>query len=520
MPPVEAGPSSAALPTLKEKGAVEPGRTTADAGPLSSAAAAAIALKSFPVAEVKVRDVLVLRLKLTDGGLVPAERAKRATRAIEAALVEGAVQTVRTEMRQDRALLFVGPRPIVELTRADAEALGEGSLELFATSAAEKIRDLLDSERRQSVVMKTLLNLAIVGALAYGVVIALRLLSNLARKIQHYIHQNPERIPAIRLQSIEVIGPPVLRSTFLIGIGVTKLFFQFALVYTWIVFASSRFDVTNGLASRLTSLVLSPVAGLMTRLAALLPLLLVIAIAAAGLFVVLRFVELFFIAVHRKETELTWLKPELAAPTSLLIRIGAIVLSLLFLGPVVTGSIDGALTRLGMLCVVTVAAASIPLLANSTVALLTLYGSRFSEGDTVEFYGLSKPVLRGRIKKLGLLELTMLSDHGHEVRIAYLTTLLRPISVIAPGAHRSAHILVVEAKADPLKLVESLNGFVESERLAATVHLTKITADFACAELRSVGESEVKRQAILVGVARALSAANLSLVLAEWQDPP
>jgi hypothetical protein len=465
-----------------------------------------------------VRDVLVLKLKLADGGLLPEERAKRAKRAIEASLVDSKIETVRTELHGGRALLFVGNRPIVELTAADAEAMGEGSLELYTASAAAKVRDLLESERRQSVVANTVLDVVLAGALAVLVVLALRALGGLSRRAQRFIELNPERIPALHLRSIEVVRPHVLRSGLVVGVGILKLILQFALVYAWLVFASSLFDVTRGLAERLTSLVLSPLTGLMTRLAALLPLVLVTAIAIAVLLVLLRFVQLLFAAVARGETELSWLRPELAAPTSLLIRIGLIAASLLFLAPVVTGNLDGALTRLGLLFVVTVALASTPLLANVVVGLVTLYGARLSEGDLVQMGGEGPLRFRGKVHSIGLIEMTLRTESGQDVRIAHLTALFRPLIVIGQGSKGLEQGLRIEAEAKPERLVEVLGQLIVDRKLDAYVQLETLQANTCVAELRLSVENIAQKQAILIAVGRTLSDAGIGLVLAEWRD--
>jgi hypothetical protein len=398
--------------------------------------------------------------------------------------------------------------------------MGEGSLELYAASAEAKIRDILDNERRQTVVANTLLNIVLVGALAVGVVVALRLLGNLARKAQRFVHQNPDRIPAIRLQSIEVVGPHVFRSAIVVGVGIAKFVLQFALVYVWLVFSSSLFEVTRGLAGNLTSLVLSPLGGLMSRLAALLPLVLVTTIAVIVLFVLLRFIALFFESVQRKETELSWLKPELAAPTSLLTRVAVVVIAMLFLAPVVTGNLDGALTRLGMLFVVTAALASTPLLANIVVGLVTLYGQRLREGDRVELSTAHEPGLRGHVVSLGLLELEIQSESGRRIRVAHLSTLLRPIAIESPERAQQLCRLRVRAKATGSRLVTVVEQALSERKLNYPVELLRLSAEVATLDILAKGVSRTERQALLVVIASTLAAEEMPLVLAEWQDIP
>jgi len=478
--------------------------------PASGAAVAAEGTKRYDVAEVKIRDVLILRLKLEDGGLVPAERAKRATRAIQAALEDANPGTARTEARQDRALLFVGSRPIVELTRADADAIGEGSLDLFAASAAAKVNDVLESERQRSRVSRSALSIAVVVASALAVLYVLRLFAMLARKLREFVHLHPERIPAIHLRSIEVVGPHVLRSGIVVGVGVVKLLMQFGLIFAWLLFSLSLFDATRSMTGKLTALITTPLSALATRFAALLPLLLLTTIGTVVLVVLLRFVALFFGGVERRETELHWLRPELAAPTSLLIRIGLVVVSLLLFAPLVTGNVDGSLARVGMLALVAIAAATTPLAANIVVGLVTLYGGRLKLGDAVRIGEHS-----GVLSAVDLIELHLTTDRGRQLRVPHLVTLVRPL-VVAGTDTFAEHRLRVTAEARFDQLLE-IFGTAQVFSHPAAVRLVKIEGTLTSVELTPRRFDATVEQQLLVEVARELAAKQLRLVLAEWQ---
>lgn len=506
-PSAEAAPS--AVPSAAPPVAAVSASTSAET-PAASAMPPARP-REFAVAEVKIRDTLVLRLKLEDGGLEPAERAKRAMRAIQAALEDSNPGSVRTEAREGRTLLFVGARPIVELTHADAQAMGEGSLDLFAASAAARIGDILENERQRSRVSRTALSAAVVVASALAVLYVLRLLGILARKLREFVHRNPEKIPAIHLRSIEVVGPHVLRSAVVVGVGVLKLMMQFGLVFAWLLFSLSLFDATRSMTNKLTALVLDPLSALATRFAALLPLLLLTTIAIVLLVVLLRFVALFFAGVERRETELHWLRPELAAPTSLLIRIGLVVVSLLVLAPLVTGNVDGSLARVGMLSVVVIAAASTPLAANIVVGLVTLYGGRLKLGDEVRVGD-----HQGTLCEVGLVELRLSTRDGRDLRLPHLVTLVRPLLVASSGA-TPIRRLIVTAEAPFERLVEIL-GTDQVFSHPATVGLVRIETALTTVELTPKQPSAAVEQRLLAEVARELTAKQIRLVLAEWQS--
>lgn len=486
------------------------GSTSVSTGPSGPAPAASVPAAEYDLADVKVRDSVVLRLKLADGGLVPQERARRAIRAIEAALAEGKAISVRTELRQDRAMLFIGERPIIELTRTDAEVVGEGSLEMFAASAAAKIGDLLETERQRSIVAHNAFNVALVIMLGVAALYALRLLGALARRIREFVRMNPDRIPAIRLRSIEVIGPHVLRSGIVVGLGVLKLLLQLTLIFAWLLFSSSMFDATRGMTGQLTALVLAPLSGLATRFVALMPVLLLTTIGVVALVVLLRFVSLFFAGVERRETELTWLRPELAAPTSLLIRIALVVVSLLLLAPLLTGNTDGSLARVGMLSVTAIALATTPFLANIVVGLVTLYGDRLTMGDEIRIGAHA-----GRLVSVDLVELHLRTANGNELRIPHLVTIVHPI-VVSNAPARSSRRLTVTAETSVERLMEVLTANQALGDLA-TLEISRLESKVVTVELTPKESGLTTEQRMLVEVAKLLESNQLRLILAEWR---
>jgi hypothetical protein len=170
------------------------------------------------------------------------------------------------------------------------------------------------------------------------------------------------------------------------------------------------------------------------------------------------------------------------------------------------------------LLAVTVALASTPMLANVTVGLVTLYGARLTEGDFVQVGGGGKLGLRGRVKSLGLLEISLISEDGHEVRVAHLTALLRPLTVMGHGNVADVRGLFVEAESEPSRLVEVLERVAKERSGNAIVRLTKLAGQTSCAEIVLGEENNTGRQQLLIDVGRALSAAGLTLVLVEWRD--
>ncbi len=466
-------------------------------------------------ADVKLRDAVVLRLLVADGSLSPRARAARASRALEAALAEPNPARVRAETGAERAILLVGDRPILELTRKDAEAAKQDSLELLVASTETRVRDALASERQRSAIARTVFNVSLVVFLAVLVLYTLRLLGSLSRRIRTLVEEKPERVPAIRLRSIEVVGPHVLRSTLLVGLGVTRVLLQLGLIYAWLLFSSSLFDATRGFAGHLGSLGVAPLSSFMTRLAQMVPVLLLLTLAAVLLVVLWRFVTLFFRGVQTGETDLSWLRAEQARPVSLILRTALVIAGLVFLGPAITGDSDGALPRIGLLLLAVVGLAAAPWLANVIVGLATVHQGRLRVGDRVEIGS-----YRGTVQAIDLSQIRLLCGQGQEqVRFSHLALLGTPVRCFLAEAHGSRR-LRIEAEGSGEELLSCLRRLCDEKGWLATVRLLRLQGKTCTVSLRFTEAEEPAEEQVLLGVSCALHSEGLALVLAEWGDDP
>jgi small-conductance mechanosensitive channel len=216
-----------------------------------------------------------------------------------------------------------------------------------------------------------------------------------------------------------------------IGLSAGRWLLQFAVVYTWLVFSLSRFEVTRGVNEKLTGIVITPVSALMGRIASAIPILIVAAVVGVAVWVLLRFVGMFFATVERGETKFGWLPAELAAPTSLLLRIAIVAAALVFAAPLVTGDPEGALARSGAVVLIALGLASTPLLTTVIVGATVIYARRLKPGTWTEIGGRT-----GRVRSVGLLSVELEESDGGELRIPHLFVLVKPTRLLhsAPRA--------------------------------------------------------------------------------------
>ncbi|MCC6559484.1 MAG: mechanosensitive ion channel family protein [Polyangiaceae bacterium] len=366
-------------------------------------------------------------LRAARGGQTAEQRAAAASAALRRALDDGGAVDVRVEARGDAASVIAGARTIVELGPEDAAAAGDPAAAAHAERIAGQIRAALRKERSRSATLMTLLSLALVVLSGLMGLFLARRAGLLADQTRAWISEHPDRIPAIRLRSIEVIRPASLRAAIHIGVGAAKALAQIGLAYGWVLITLSLFESTRGYAEQLTGFVFGPLYALLVRLVSSLPLLVVAVIAGIALVVLVRFVGLFFDSVARGETSVEWLPADLAPPTSFLVRTAIILVFFVIAAPLVTGDDTGALARVGTVAVVSLGLAVTPLLASVAVGATVVYGRQIREGDFAELGGRA-----GRVRAVTLLEVRLVDERGLEVRVPHLLRLVHPTCVLGP----------------------------------------------------------------------------------------
>ena len=152
-----------------------------------------------------------------------------------------------------------------------------------------------------------------------------------------------------------------------------------------------------------------------------------------------RFVGLFFDSITRGDTRVDWISRDLARPTSVLARIGIIVLALVLGSPLITGENDGVIARVGLVALFAGALAATPLLASGVIGIYVVFGRRMKRGDDVEVGG-----RKGRVLDVTLLDVRIEDDSLAEVSVPHLLALVHPTRV-----HVHAQLAMLEVVVDP-----------------------------------------------------------------------
>lgn len=442
-----------------------------------SASASGSAGVSAPEFPVRLKDRKVFALSAEREGKSAAERARSSTQALEAAFdareVDARFVTRVDPNGRQLALVFVGKAPIVELGQEDALAAGVATLEVYAASVTAKVQASIQEEKARSAIANGVFSFSLVvfsGLLAF---LLLGKASELGKRARVFLEDNPERVPPLKVGGVELLRPAAIEALLLLAVDVGKRLVQLGLLYGWIIFSLSLFESTRGYTDKLTALVLGPVLAFLGRVGAGLPVAVVTGVAVLALALLVRFVGVFFAGVARGETTLDWVPADLAAPVSVVIRIGLVVAAMLLAAPLLTGSDDGALSRAGFATLVAFALAATPVLSCGIVGALVVFGRRLRVGDFVELAGRT-----GRIRQVSLLEVTLEDDTGCEVRVPHFVSLWSTTRVMGSSPIVTAE-LVVDPRAPQARVSEVLAEAAGKVGSSVRVELSSIDADGA-----------------------------------------
>lgn len=415
---------SASAPAPAPEPSAAPAAPPPSASVLVPPPASSVAIERSEPAAVRIGDTPVFSLYAPRGAKAPEERARSATKALAGVLDKAKGDDVRVSRQGDAIVVLVGQTPIIQLSEADAQLSGDSTLDVHAANVAAALRRAIDTERRRSEVAQSVFSISLVVFFALIAFYLMRKLGEFADRARQWLDEHGEKSLRLRVRDIEVLSPATAQSAALIAVSLGRLLGQFGIFYTWLVVVLSMFEATRGYTERLTGFVVEPLSQMMGRVATSLPLLVVAVIAGLAVFVLVRFVGLFFRSIERRETSVPWMPAELAAPTSVIVRVLIVLVALVLGGPIVTGDDGGAVARFGVVALAALGLASVPLVANALIGAYVLFARRLRVGQHVVIGG-----SEGRVAGLDLMEVRLEDADRGELRFPHLLLLRQPTRV-------------------------------------------------------------------------------------------
>jgi small-conductance mechanosensitive channel len=458
-----------------------------------------------PEARVELLGRTVFSLRVNRGSLSPQERAREAAKVLERAAHEKTVPEVRIDERTGVAIIYVGESPLVHLGPEDAAAAGDTTVAVHAAGIAATVRDVLAKEHSRSRLATSVFSFSLLVFSGLIALLLLRKVGELVGRARAWVAEHPERLPALHVRGIEMLRPAASQGALSVALGAAGLLARIGIAYIWILFALSLFESTSGYSEKLTGLVLAPVSELMGRIARSVPVLVLATVATLAVFVLARFVGLFFGSVGRGETSLGWLPSDLAVVTGVLVRFGILVAALLLAAPLITGTDEGALTRVGFVVLASTGLASTPLIASAACGLAVIYGRRLRVGDIADVGGRS-----GRVRELTLIEARLEDEDGCVVRVPHLLSLFHPTRV-----RGRPPLVAVEISVDPSADLDRVRELLikTGSGLGSRARASLVALDEGGAHFRATMacDGDDVRSRWLTAVAQALAAAGIPL---------
>ncbi|WP_438044662.1 mechanosensitive ion channel domain-containing protein [Sorangium sp. So ce128] len=458
-----------------------------------------------PEARVELLGRTVFALRVHRGSLSPPERAREAARVLERAAQEKAVPEVRVDEQDGVAVVYVGDRPLVHLGPEDAAAAGHTTVAAHAAAVAGTVRDVLAKEHSRSRLATSVFSFSLLVFSGLIALLLLRKVGELVERGRAWVAEHPERLPALHVRGIEMLRPAASQGALSVALGAAGVLVRLGIAYIWILFALSLFASTRGTSEKLTGFVLAPMSELMGRIARSVPVLVLAILATLAVIVLIRFVGLFFGSVGRGETSLGWLPSDLAVATGVLVRFGILVAALLLAAPLITGTDEGAFTRIGFVVLAAAGLASTPLIASAAVGLSVIYGRRLRVGDIADVGGRA-----GRVRELTLFEARLEDEDGCVVRVPHLLSLFHPTRI-----RGRPPVVAVEISVDPAADLDRVRELLlkTGSGLGSRARAALVAIDEGGAHFRATMacDGDDVRSRWLTAVAQALVAADIPL---------
>jgi small-conductance mechanosensitive channel len=465
-PLVEDAPRSSAKAT---------GEATHPAGEVAAGSSGAAAKPTRPAESfVQLGDRRLFAIRVSRAGVPPEDRARRATRLLEQLVEVAPPGEVRVMLDGATAVVFVGARPLIQLTAEDAAAADDVSLAVHAEDCAAAVREGMRTELRRRAIAQLFFSISLIVLMGLASFLLLGAVSKVALKVAALLEAQ-KSLPELRIGKVEVVTPAAMRVAISTSISVAKPVVQLGILCSWLLFSLSLLPATEAVGRRITGFVLAPLATLLGRLGAALPVVVLVAIGAFALAMLLRFLRIFFESVAQGGIHLRWLSPEQALPASVVARAVTVIAALLAAAPLIVGDSAewGALRIGGVALTIAAVLAASPSLANTAAGTIMLFGRRLAPGIYVEIGPHS-----GRITSLTLTDLRVQERSGAEVRVPHLMLLFRPLRIL--GDTLPAHYEVtVDARAPQGRIRKALVDAVRRQGRAAHVELVEIEGQHA-----------------------------------------
>jgi small-conductance mechanosensitive channel len=334
-------------------------------------------------AEVKVGGRTVFTIQTSIGPFTPQERAKFASDRLYRVAhdLAASVDEIRAVHSETSSDVVLGDRVLFTVTDADARAAGKDR-RIVAADHIASVRAAITAARLQYSSRSLLLG---AGYAVLGTAAFLALVVFLRRSDQAALRKlNEIRIPAVRIQSIELISAPQLRRGLTQAIHVLRWLLILLAAYIYIPLVLSFFPWTREYSPKIIAYIVAPVRSAGRAVLDYLPSLFVVIITAAGAYLLIRFSGFIFREVGRGTISWPGFYAEWADPTHKIVRFLILAFAVVVAFPYLPGSRSPAFQGISIFLGLLFSLGSTSAVANVVSGVILTYTRAFRIGDRVK----------------------------------------------------------------------------------------------------------------------------------------
>ncbi len=357
---------------------------------------------------VRGREIAVLRARVL--GYPPTERAAAAAERIRHLLEAEGPGEVTVRENPEGRLIEMDGRTLFVLAPGDANALDGEPLDVAVSRAVAVLRTVA-AESREGRDLRRILFSAGLALAATALVAAILLgLTSVRRRIERLLDAALQR----RLERHRAKGAGAVPKEHLSGIvlGLVRaavFVLGAAFILAWLDFVLTRFPFTRPLGERFSGLLLGAVETVGGALLGMIPGLLVVVLIFLLTRLAVRLVEGIFRRIESGEATVTWLAPDLAAPTR---RIAVTILwlfAVVMAYPYLPGSGSEAFKGISVLAGLMISLGSTSLVGQAASGLMLLYSRTLRVGEWVRI-----GEHEGLVTGVGMLATRLRTGFGEE----------------------------------------------------------------------------------------------------------
>ena len=387
---------------------------------LAQADSAAVASAPPPGAPVTLDGHELFRVQANIKGYTPELRASTISDRILRIAQDRrhAIDSVKVTDTEISADVRIGDLPLFSVFDEDAKAAGRDRLAL-ATERATATRAAIEmyrvSRAAKSLAMGGVWSLVATIGLAVYLFLAGRWLRWTLGVIENWIEPRRENI---RRRSKSLIPPEHIQGALQSLARAIRLALVLVGIYIYLQVVLSFFPWTQALAANLLGLVLNPLRSMAAALWKNLPGLIFIVVLIFVMRAVLKFVDFIFDEIESGRLTISGFYPEWAKPTYNIVRILALVFTVIVAYPYIPGSGSDAFKGVSIFLGVLVSLGSTSAVANIVAGIILTYMRAFKVGEVI-----SVGDQRGLVTEMSLLATHIRTPKNVEVTIPNATVL-------------------------------------------------------------------------------------------------